>query len=72
MWRKMQALRDKLMRGVGTDEPFVAEDLRALANVVGSAYGREPQAMQWRKPLRIDEINQLAPTAEGRERRGRP
>lgn len=41
----------------GTDEPWYEE--------IGGV------AVHWRKPLRIDEINRLAPTVEVRERKGR-
>ena len=56
--RKMEALRDKIMRGLGTDEPWVTE-MGAIA-------------CHYRRPLRIDEINQMAQTPEVRERPGRP
>lgn len=62
----MEAIRDRLMFGCGTDEPwfFDAEfygDHRAAA-----------VAAHWRKPLRIDEVNLLAPTPEVLARPGRP
>ena len=48
----------------GTDEPLIAP------------YGEEAAlmlvTMQWRRPLSIEEIARMAPTAEVRERRGRP
>lgn len=56
---KMQAIRDTIMRGVGTDEAFIPDP--------GGI-----SAMHWRKPLSIPEINQMAPTAEVRARPGRP
>lgn len=52
------------MRGIGTDEPYATTD-----PIEG---GFVMVAMHWRKPLRIDEINQMAPTPEVRERKGRP
>jgi hypothetical protein len=57
-------MRDRVFRGAGTDEPYVYEDMTGFnpATIIGS----------WRKPLRIDEINQMAPTAEVRARPGRP
>jgi hypothetical protein len=61
-------MRDRIMRGVGTDEPYASENLAALA----AATGITPASMQWRKPLRIDEVARMAPTPEVRERRGRP
>lgn len=67
VWRKMEALRDKIMRNCGTDEPwFMDDELKAehpFWDVVTA---------QWRKPLRIDEVAQMAPTPEVRERQGRP
>lgn len=48
------------MRGLGTDEPWINEP------------GPGGRVMTWRKPLRIDEINQMAQTIEVRERLGRP
>jgi hypothetical protein len=47
------------MRGIGTDEALIPEDVRGVAQ-------------HWRKPLSIMEINQMAPTAEVRAREGRP
>lgn len=58
MMRKAEATRDRLMRGLGTDEPWVTEE--------GGL------AMHWRRPLRLDEINQMAPTEDVRMRKGRP
>ena len=55
---RMIFVRDTIMRGVGTDESFIAEK----GNV----------AMHWRKPLSIEEINRMAPTPEVRARAGRP
>ena len=54
---KMQFIRDTIMQGVGTDEAFIPE--------------RGEKAMHWRKPLSIEEINRMAPTAEVRRRPGR-
>lgn len=60
MWRKMEALRDRIMFKVGTSEPFIPEEL-----------GKVVIAMQWRKPLSILEVAQMAPTAEVLNRLGR-
>jgi len=46
------------MSRVGTNEAIVEEMGDALPH--------------WRKPLRIEEINQMAPTPEVRARPGRP
>jgi len=53
------------MRNLGTDEPFILEDMTGLI-------GMRAVSAHWRKPLRIDEINQMAPTAEVKARPGRP
>ena len=67
-WRKIEALRDRIMRGVGTEEPFIMENVQEIAEVLGQS----PRSAHWRKPLSIVEINRMAPTTEVRERRGRP
>ena len=59
--RKVEAARDRIMRGVGTDEPLI--EAIGEGNVVTA---------QWRKPLRIDEVARMAETPEVKERRGRP
>jgi hypothetical protein len=56
--RKAEHLRDKILRGVGTDEPFVTEQGIFV--------------MHYRRPLRIDEVNQMAQTPEVKARMGRP
>lgn len=65
-WRQMEALRDRIMFGYGTDEPWFYDD---------EFYGDNQAvavAAHWRKPLRVDEVNQMAPTPEVIARRGRP
>jgi hypothetical protein len=52
------------MRGAGTQEPWFQED---LTDILGEAAA----AVHYRKPLRLDEISQLAATAEVRSRPGR-
>ncbi len=54
---------ERIMRGVGTDEPMI-EDPEEAAMLRSTR--------QWRKPLRIDEVNRMAPTPEVRARQGRP
>ena len=56
-WRKAEAVRDKVMRGTGTAEPFIMEHGAFSVN--------------WRKPARIDEVNRMAQTDEVRQREGR-
>lgn len=67
VWRKMEALRDKIMRGCGSpNEPwFLDEEFRG-------EYAASAVAAHWRRPLSIVEVNQMAPTPEVRERQGRP
>jgi hypothetical protein len=60
----MESARDQLMRGVGTKDPWFMEEMT-------SEIGERAVAVHWRKPLRIDEVNRLAPTSEVRERQGR-
>jgi hypothetical protein len=60
----MEAMRDRLLFGLGSPEPVIpieGEEL-AMARIT----------MQWRKPLSIQEIAQMAPTPEVRAREGRP
>ena len=64
-WRKAEVLRDKIMRGVGTDEEWVMEEMSA-------EFGMSACAVHYRRPLRIDEIARMAPTPEVRDRPGRP
>lgn len=55
--RKAENERDKILRGVGTAEKLIGE----MGNV----------AVHWRKPLRLDEVNRMAPTPEVLQRKGR-
>jgi hypothetical protein len=69
--REIEHLRDTIFRGVGTDEPLIEEDLTTMAGELGI----DPGAIvtrQWRKPLSIVEIAQMAETPEVRARPGRP
>ena len=63
-WRKAEALRDRIMRGVGTDEPWHVEELSA-------EYGERAIAVHYRRPLRVDEVARMAPTPEVKMRPGR-
>ena len=68
MVRKIEAIKQRIMGMCGTAEAVIpVSDLE-----MAWALGANPVAMQWRKPLSIEEINRMAPTAEVRERRGRP
>lgn len=59
--RKLEAIRDRELRGAGTSEEFFMEHMGELGGA----------AIHWRKPLRIDEVARLAPTVEVRARPGR-
>ena len=63
-WRKAEAVRDQVMRGTGTEEPWFMEHMMAEIGV-------RAMAIHYRKPLRIDEINLMANTPETRGRPGR-
>ena len=56
--RYAEKIRDKIMDPIGTKEALIEENLNYVCT--------------WRKPLSIVEVNQMAPTAEVRERKGRP
>jgi hypothetical protein len=60
----MEAMRDRILFGCGTSEPLipVEGEERALLRIT----------MQWRKPLSLAEVERMAPTAEVRQRPGRP
>lgn len=62
--RRIEALRDRIMAMCGTSEPLVESE--------GEEATLLQVTRQWRKPLRIDEVARMAPTAEVRERKGRP
>lgn len=65
--RKLEAIRDQIMRGVGTTEPYFQEDPREQL----AATGRVPVCIHWRKPLSITEVAQMADTPDVRARQGR-
>jgi hypothetical protein len=62
----MEVVRDRIMFGCGTDEEWFFD-----AEFYGD-FQAEAVAVHWRKPLRIDEVNQMAPTPEVIARPGRP
>lgn len=64
-WRKAEAARDRVMFGCGTDEPYHMEEMTQML-------GEHAVSVHWRKPLRIDEVNQMAATPEVINRPGRP
>jgi hypothetical protein len=68
MWRKMESLRDRILQGRGTDEPWFLEDIHEFQ----AETGRAMVAANWRKPLSIAEVAQMAPTPEVKARAGRP
>lgn len=57
--RRIEMLRDRIFYRLGTDEALILD-----------ARGRITR--QWRRPLSIAEINQMAETPDVRARRGRP
>lgn len=63
-WRRAEALRDRLMRGIGTDEPWITEDTRDVL-------GDMARSVHYRRPLTLAEVAQMAPTPEVRARPGR-
>jgi hypothetical protein len=65
MWRKAEATRDRVMFNLGTGEPYVVEEMT-------SWLGERAVSVHWRRPLRVDEVAQMAPTEEVRARPGRP
>jgi hypothetical protein len=68
MRRRVEAIRDRTFRGVGTAEALIpVSEVEMMAKL-----GISPVTAQWRKPLSIEEINRMAPTVEVMERRGRP
>ena len=71
-WRKAEAIRDRIMRGVGTDEPWITEDiLRVSGLIMRDGHNLPTIAVHWRKPLSLAEVAQMAPTPEMRARPGR-
>lgn len=62
--RRAEAIRDDVMRGLGTDEDYIREDMSAML-------GNAAVSVHWRKPLRIDETPRMADTPEVRSRPGR-
>jgi hypothetical protein len=63
-WRKIEAIRDRILFNVGSPEPLIPVDGMERAGL--------RITMQWRKPLSVMEIGQMAPTQEVRKRAGRP
>lgn len=70
-WRKAEAIRDRVMRGAGTQEPWISGNVEKNEAIMRADYGRPAISGQWRKPLRADEVARMAPTSEVRERKGR-
>lgn len=52
------------MHGLGTEDPYVVEEMTAIL-------GLRAVSVHWRKPLRMDEVAQLASTPEVQTRPGR-
>lgn len=64
LWRKMEAIRDRIMHQTGTDEPWYLDEefLRDHPGAISA---------NWRKPLSLAEAAQMAPTPEVLARQGR-
>jgi hypothetical protein len=63
-WRKAEAIRDRIMRGVGTDDPWIVEEM-------SQQLGMSAVAVHYRRPLRVDEVAQMGQTPEVKLRPGR-
>lgn len=57
-------MRDQVMHGLGTGEPYVMEEMTQWL-------GERAVSVHWRRPLRIDEMAQMAPNVDVRQRMGR-
>jgi hypothetical protein len=66
----MERIRNRILFGLGTDEPLFEEVLPD--DLAIARFGNLPISVSWRKPLSLAEVNQMAPTAEVRQRPGRP
>ena len=62
--RKAEAVRDRIMHGIGTSEPWVIEDMSA-------EIGMRALAMHYRRPLTFAEVTQMGRTPETLTRPGR-
>jgi hypothetical protein len=62
--RQIEAVRDRILMRLGTNEPMIEESAAML-------YGERAISIAWRKPLSIEEINRMAPTPEVKARPGR-
>jgi hypothetical protein len=52
------------MRGVGTDEPWIVEEM-------SKQLGDQAFAVHYRRPLKIEEVARMGQTTEVRQRLGR-
>jgi hypothetical protein len=62
--REIESVRDRIMSMCGTSEPLILADDFPDNHV--------HVTIQWRKPLAVSEINQMAPTPDVLGRKGRP
>jgi hypothetical protein len=67
MARQVEAVRDRIFAMCGSAEAVIP-----LTDYEAAALGATRVTMQWRKPLSLTEVAQLAPTPEVRARPGRP
>lgn len=63
-WRKAEAIRDRVMRDVGTDEPWIVEEM-------SQRFGMSAVAVHYRKPLSTNEVAMMGRTTEVKVRPGR-
>lgn len=66
MVREIEAMKDRIYAMCGTDEAAIVAAVHEFPAL------NERVTMQWRWPLTIAEVAQMAPTPEVRERKGRP
>jgi hypothetical protein len=64
--REIEAMKDRIYAMCGTDEAAIEADIQEFPAL------NTRVTMQWRWPLTIAEVAQMAPTPEVRERKGRP
>lgn len=64
--RQIEAMKDRIFAMCGSPEPAIVADIHEFPAL------NTRVTMQWRKPLSIEEVAQMADTPEVRERRGRP
>ena len=59
-----EVMRDRIMRGIGAEEPWIMEEH-------SGQFGAAAIAVHYRRPLRLDEVNRMGPTPDVVARPGR-